>query len=98
MKGVEFHPDADAEFISAARYYEEQTEDLGLDFITAVQHATRRILDFPDSGRPYGRRLRRVLVPGFPYGLVYRVERDRIFILAVAHLHRQPGYWQPRVS
>jgi len=83
---VEFHPEAEAELVSAARYYEEHAENLGVDLLAAV----------PESGHPFGLRLRRVLVPGFPYGLIYRAEADRILIVAVAHLHRRPGYWRRR--
>jgi len=96
VKSVEFHPEADAEFIAAAQHYERQAENLGLDFISAVQRSYQRLMTFPESGHPFGRRLRRVLVPGFPYGLLYRAEPDRIFIVAVAHLHRRPGYWRHR--
>ena len=96
MRSVEFHPEAEAELVSAAQYFESHVEHLGLDFILAVRRATERILEFPDSGRPFGRRLRRTLVRGFPYGLLYRVEPSRIFIVAVAHLHRRPGYWRSR--
>jgi plasmid stabilization system protein ParE len=96
LRSVEFHPEADAEFIAAARYYEAQAQDLGLDFISAVQRAYRRLPEFPESGHPFGGRLRRVLVPGFPYGLIYRTTADRIIILAVAHLHRRPAYWRTR--
>ena len=96
MKSVEFHPEAEAEFIAAARYYEGQAENLGLDFIAAVERSYQRLVTFPESGHPFGPRLRRVLVPRFPYGLLYRANPDRIFILAVAHLRRRPGYWRSR--
>ena len=96
MRSVEFHPEAESEFISAARYYEGQAENLGLAFIAAVQAMVQRVLEYPESGRSFGHRLRRVLVPRFPYGLLYRVEPQRIFIVAVAHLHRRPGYWRSR--
>jgi hypothetical protein len=33
VKSVEFHPEAESEFIAAARYYEGHAENLGLDFI-----------------------------------------------------------------
>jgi len=79
VSSVEFHPEAQDEFISAARFYEGQTEGLGLDFITTVQHTYERLVDFPASGPPFGRRLRRLLVPKFPYGLLYRVEPERIY-------------------
>lgn len=32
MRRVEFHPEAQEEFISAAQFYEHQTEGLGLNF------------------------------------------------------------------
>ena len=96
MKSVEFHPEAESEFIAAARYYESQAENLGLNFITAVQGTYQWISEYPEIGRPFGRRLRRVLVPRFPYSLIYRVEPQRILIVAVAHLHRRPGYWRSR--
>ena len=97
MRSVEFHPDAEAELVSAAQYFESHVETLGLEFVLAVRRASERILEFPDSGRPVGGRLRRTLVRGFPYGLLYRVEPSRILIVAVAHLHRRPGYWRSRL-
>lgn len=96
MKSIEFHPEAEAEFIAAARYYEGQAENLGLDFISAVERSYLRLMSFPQSGHPIGRRLLRLLVPGFPYGLLYRADPNRILIVAVAHLRRRPGYWRHR--
>jgi hypothetical protein len=80
VRSVEFHPEAQREFVSAARFYERQTVGLGIDF-----------------GPPFGPRLRRVLAPKFPYGLLYRVEPERIYVIAVMHLHRRPGYWRSRL-
>jgi len=97
VRSVEFHPEAQDEFISAAQFYERQAEGLGLDFIMTVQQAYERLLEAPASGPPFGRRLRRLLVPKFPYGLLYRVEPERIYIIAVMHLHRRPGYWRSRL-
>jgi len=31
-------------------------------------------------------------------GVLYSVERNGIFILAVMHLHRDPDYWKHRVA
>ena len=97
MRRIEFHPEAQDEFISAAQFYERQTEGLGLDFITTIQRTYERLLESPASGPPFGRRLRRLLVPKFPFGLLYRVEPERIYVIAVMHLHRQPGYWRSRL-
>jgi hypothetical protein len=81
VRSVEFHPDAQNEFISAARFYERQTEGLGLDFIATVERAYERRPEFPLSGAPFGRRLRRLLVRKF----------------AVMNLHRRPRYWRSRL-
>jgi hypothetical protein len=68
-----------------------------LDFMLTIQRTYERLPESPAVGTPFGRRLRRVLVPKFPYGLLYRVEAARIYIIAVMHLHRRPGYWRSRL-
>jgi toxin ParE1/3/4 len=78
MRSVEFHPEAQGEFISASQFYESQTQGLGLNFILTVQRSYERLRDSPAIGPQFGRRLRRLLVPRFPYGLLYRVEPERI--------------------
>ena len=96
MTAVVFHPEAEAELIAAARYYEEQAENLGFDFLAAVEISCERIVQFRDVGSPFGDRLRRVLVPRFPYAVIYRAEADRTHVVAVANLYRRPGYWRSR--
>lgn len=93
MRHVEFHPKAQEEFIAAARFYEAKAPNLGTAFIRSVQHTATTLLEFPERGRQFGGRLRRVLVPGFPYGLLYKAQLERIYVVAVANLHRRPGYW-----
>ena len=41
---------------------------------------------------------RRHFTDRFPYGVIYLVEPDHIRIVAVMHLHREPGYWRKRVE
>lgn len=96
MRSLEFHPEAQAELIAPAQYFEREAENLGVDFLDFVQRTAVRLVQFPESGRRVGRRLRRVVVPRFLFLLLYRVERQRIFVLAVAHLRRRPGYWRSR--
>jgi len=38
--------------------------------------------------------IRRCLVHRFPYGIIYAIENDTIYIAAVMHLRREPGYWE----
>src|SRR5262245_14716734 len=92
-----FHPEAYAEMLESARYLEGKTAGLGFDLIDAVQDAARRILRFPASGPVERGNIRKCLVPGFPFTLRYETHSDHIFIAAVMHQHRRPGYWQSRV-
>jgi plasmid stabilization system protein ParE len=96
VKRVVFHPEAEAEFLAAARFYETHEPGLGPDFISEVRRAAGGLVAYPGVGHRFSKRLRRILVRRFPFALVYRVEPDTIFIVAVAHLRRRPGYWRRR--
>ena len=41
-------------------------------------------------------RFRRFLIHQFPYGVIYTIERQTIYVTAVMHLKRKPGYWAVR--
>jgi hypothetical protein len=73
VKRVEFHPEAQREFVVAARFYETERKGLGVDFIATVERTYEVLRESPGVGRRVGRGYRRVLVPKFPYGILYRV-------------------------
>jgi len=62
---VIFHPEAHAEMIEHARYYEVKSEGLGSDFLASVEEATQRIEQFPKSGPIVRASIRKRLVPVF---------------------------------
>jgi len=92
-----FHPEAGAEFVEAIAYYEDKEPGLGLDFAFEVHSAIERVLAFPNAWPFVEDDVRRCLVRRFPYGMLYSVEEDGIYILAVMHLHRNPEYWKHRM-
>jgi hypothetical protein len=92
-----FHPEAEEEFLQAVDYYEDCEKGLGLDFALAVHDAAEQALRHPVSWPVLTGEIRRCQTARFPYGIVYSVERDGIFILAVMHLHRKPDYWKDRL-
>ena len=93
-----FHPEAHEEMIQSARFYEERSEGLGSDFLTAVEETTRRIEQMALAGLVARANIRRRLVSGFPFPILYEIQPDRIFIAAVMHQHRRPYYWKTRVE
>ena len=96
MKPVVFHPEADAEVIDAADWYDGRLRGLGADFLDEIDAAVSRISDTPEAFGIVTDDIRRHLLHRFPFGVLYRVEADRIFVLAVMHLHREPHYWERR--
>ena len=96
MSGIRFHLEALAEFRAAARFYESRRPGLGFAFAAEVERVASLIEAHVEIGSPYSQNLRRAFVTRFPYLIVYRQIADGIEIVAVAHQHRQPGYWRGR--
>ena len=97
MTSIVFLAPAEAEMLEAAEYYVRQAPGLGRDFLAEVQRNTRGIIENPQLGRVIRRPIRRRLLLGFPFGILYRVDAQEIIILAVMHLRRRPGYWEDRI-
>jgi len=98
VKPVVYHCEADVELVSAAKYYKCQREDLGHKFLRAVHDALARLQKDPERFPFHDKPTRVCRVVGFPYRLVYEVLPDAIYIIAVAHTSREPGYWRRRLS
>ena len=94
---VRFLSLAEQEVHDAVVWYNEQSENLGRDFLDEMDKSIRRIVAFPKSCSELEPGLRRCLLARFPYGLIYGFEEDTIVIVAVAHLHRKPSYWAGRI-
>jgi len=95
---VLFHPDAQDELNRAISHYEGNELGLGYQFAVEIVAAVERIRTNPVLWPILDHQVRRCLVHRFPYGVIYSVDeqRSRVLILAVMHLHRQPGYWSER--
>lgn len=98
MKSAVFLSEAENEMLEAAKYYEDQAPDLGMDYLSEVEHAVRTIEEAPATWPVIEGELRRRLIRRFPFGILYRIEPKEIVIVAVAHLKRRPGYWRERIK
>lgn len=93
---VEFAQEAAEDLITAASFYEEQRPRLALRFVVAVERVVVFTAEQTLSGTPLGGAIRRHLVPGFPYAVIYEAHPDFVLVLAIAHLRRYPGFWVDR--
>ena len=98
MKRIAFHPAAREELLEAAARYDEQAHGLGKQFIDEVEQAVRFVEEHPKLGLLVGGggSLRRWTLRRFPYYVLYRTEADTLYILAIAHQRRRPGFWKHR--
>jgi toxin ParE2 len=95
---VRFIKAARDELDGAIRYYDAQRAGLGEEFRTEVDAALDRIEFWPNAWSRVGSDERLCKTKRFPYGIVYLADQETIVVIAVAHLHRRPGYWRRRLK
>jgi toxin ParE1/3/4 len=98
---LRLHRRAEAEIREAAEWYGERTTGLDRRFVQAVRAAFESLerdseqfakLETIDDQN----RIRRFLVQGFPYLIIYESFENEVFVYAVAHASRRPNYWRRR--
>ncbi|MEY4484963.1 MAG: hypothetical protein RL693_2415, partial [Verrucomicrobiota bacterium] len=62
-----YHPDAEAELIDAAQFYERRVPTLGVQFLDAIELAAQAIQDDPERWRIIESDVRRYLMSRFPF-------------------------------
>lgn len=89
--------EAEVELWEAVAYYEEKAHGLGIDFATEVERSMHAVAEYPELRALREDGTRRYLIHRFPYLIVYAYQDNRVWIIAVAHCKRQPGYWRDRL-
>jgi toxin ParE1/3/4 len=97
MTSATFHPLAELELAEAAEFYDKARRDLGEEFLDKVERVVVFLERYPDAAPRVGRKVRRFVLPRFPYSLIYRhLGAGQLRIVAVAHQKRRPRYWTGR--
>ena len=99
MREYSFLLEAEAEYLEAVRFYEEQRAGLGDNLIFEFERVIGLVIEKPETWRlvhPSG--IRRIGLSRFPYTVFYRLLFENIQVTAFAHNRRRPGYWLTRVS
>ena len=89
---------AQNELDEAVVYHNAQSPGLGDQFLIEVLAAFDRIRKFPKAWHPYTNTSLRCQTQRFPYSIVYQTLETEILIVAIAHMHRKPGYWSDRIK
>jgi len=86
------------EVLEAVEYFEGQSPGLGKSYLAHIEAGLDFIKRFPYASRVIRGEFRRLIIKRFPYGIIYRIDRDVLFIGAIGHLKRKPGYWADRIE
>lgn len=92
-----FHPEAKVELREAAADYEGRRGGLGQEFLGEVRKIAEKIRQNPLRCAFIHPLYRCCRVKRFPYGIIYRDDNSHVFIAAVMHFRRKPGYWRSRI-
>ncbi|MDN3542927.1 type II toxin-antitoxin system RelE/ParE family toxin [Kinneretia asaccharophila] len=95
---LEFRPAAHRELVAALQWYlSDGGPAVAARFGQAVEQATQLLASMPQLGTPsHASPTRGWPLKRFPFTLVYRVQGERLTVIAVAHQSREPGYWVGR--
>ena len=97
MKPIVFHPRAEEELAEAVAYDESRRAGLGAEFQEQVESLVWLIRGDPERWPLHQQTsCRKASLDRYPYNLFDLDLDDRIWIAAIAHQKRKPGYWKRR--
>jgi len=92
------HALAHQELVEAYEWYESEQEGLGKEFSREIYVVLEELAEHPLRYPIIYPRARRRVIKRFPYAIIYEIKPDHIFIVAIMHTSRSPGYWRSRVT
>jgi plasmid stabilization system protein ParE len=94
---LRFHEAARREANLALARYAESSIPAAQRFLDDLQAAYASAVASPLLYPLYLHGTRRILLKRFPYFIVYLDWHDNVYVVAVAHAKRRPGYWTSRL-
>lgn len=95
---VQIHPAALEEAEAAIEWYGLRSIRAAGMFLDELENAIDRIGCNSGHFPAYAFGTRKMLLPRFPYLVVFRETAAGVEIIAIAHGRRRPGYWRDRVE
>ncbi len=91
-------PDAGIDIAEAKSWYDSQESGIGEKFYFAFRHRLEDVLKTPLLPQAWGRRkIRKVKIEKYPYGIYYEIVGEELRVLAVVHGARDPKYLNYRL-
>ncbi len=87
-------PKAEEDLQSAFDWYEEQQSGLGDSFLHQIDLAFEQVLNNPKVFQERYKEVRINFTDQFPFGVHYKVESEKVIVLAILHSARDPKNWK----
>jgi toxin ParE1/3/4 len=99
LKPVAYHPEARSEADVAAAFYHQANPQASRDFLNLLEETATEIQEAPQRW-PFerGTKVQRRRMVRFPYTVFYSNNLHEVYIVAIAHTSRRPGYWKTRIA
>ncbi len=98
MTRPSIHREAEEELMTAARWYDERSRGLGTQFLAEFEAGMARVVATPEAFGVIDKGVRCFRLHRFPFGILYQCGGDRVYVLAIMHLLREPSYWKHRIE
>jgi plasmid stabilization system protein ParE len=93
---LRIHTEAAEEAEAAKDWYFARSPDAAIGFLRELERALDYVVARPHACPKYLHRTRSYLLHRYPFILVYRLKGDTLYVVAIAHASRDPGYWRKR--
>ena len=96
MLPVDYLLEARRDFDESFDWYAQRSAQAAIQFASSVDAALVAVAANPERFVAVDDIHRECPVRRFPFRIVYRVAKDRIVVVAIAHAKRRPAYWKDR--
>ena len=85
---VELHDEAELDYRKIIEWYEKQAPGLGKRFYSLMDKLLKKLEAHPLNYSYYSKPYRHTILKGFPYRIVFKVEKINVRIVAIFHTSR----------
>lgn len=85
-------PDAEADIIAIQRWYRSKEASLAFAFKVELRLTLRFIAQYPYAFTVVRKGIRRALMKGFPYLILFRLKSGSVSVIAVVHERRRQSF------
>ena len=98
-KQVKLHPGARTDLEESVQFYGARSEYARMMFKEGIAEGFRTIADAPERHPkvPELKDVRKFRMPHFPFSILYVDRPLYVWVVAIAHGSRRPGYWKERL-